>query len=280
MVLESVIDPKKAEDKPLEVFFVSLFYSFVAVFFSYTIFPQQSSAFTIALITILFVPFFQKLFSIEERKEELYAEYRKKSFQNLFKRHDKAIITFSAFFLGVVIALSFIFMFFPEYGQVFYLQTTTPPLNKIAAGLTGSAYATNPEANFMLYFLNNSQVMILCFILSVLFGAGAIFILAWNASIIAVYLGLISRSLVATGFNSATAYLFGVSYGLLGIALHGIPEIAAYFFAGLAGGILSIGIIRENFGSRAFKRIFKDSLIFLLIAELLIVVAAFIEAFV
>jgi len=271
MVLESLINPKKAENNPVEVFAVSFVYSCIAVFFANALFPQQSSIFTICLITIFFVPFFQKLFALEEEKEEHPRT------GNLFKRHDRAIMTFGAFFMGVVIALSFIFMFFPAYGQVFYLQTSLPPLSKMV-GATG--LASNPGELFNLYFFNNSQVMIISFILSALFGAGAIFIFAWNASVIGVYLGLMSRSLVSTGLHSASAYLLGVGGGLLGIALHGIPEVAAYFFAGLAGGILSVGILREKMGSREFNRVFKDSLIFLAIAEVLIIIAAFLEAYV
>ena len=120
--------------------------------------------------------------------------------------------------------------------------------------------------------------MLLLFMLSIVFGAGAIFILVWNASIIAVFLGIFIRSFIEQGFPITVAYLFGVPIGLSSIALHGIPEILAYFFAGLAGGILSVGIIREKIMSKEFTEVFKDALVFLLFAEVLILIAALVEA--
>jgi len=60
--------------------------------------------------------------------------------------------------------------------------------------------------------------------------------------------------------------------------LHGIPEILAYLVAGLGGGILSVGIVKEEFGSKELNNVLIDVLIFLVIAEFLIFGAAWIEA--
>jgi uncharacterized membrane protein SpoIIM required for sporulation len=266
MVLESILNPSNAEDKPLHVFIITLVYVLIAILFSNQLFPSQASILTIALITIIFVPFFQKLFEIEENKEDLAAE--NKTSENLFARHKKIIFVFSAFFLGIIIAMSFVFIFFPQE-NIFSLQSDT---------LRSFSAAATLEGDFMRFFLNNTEVMVLMFILSAMFGAGAIFVLAWNASVIAVYVGLIIKSLIGKGIEAGAAYLYGVPVGLGTIALHGIPEISAYFVAGLAGGILSVGIIREEVMSKEFKKIFKDSIILLIFAELLIIGAAFIEA--
>jgi len=270
MVLESILNPKKAEDNPLEIFLVSFVYSLVAVLFSVSIFPEQSSILSVAFITIIFVPFFQKLFEIEEEKEDQAAE--KKTRDNLFSRHRKLVFSFSAFFLGVIISMSFLFIFYPGAQPAFDMQTQT--LHSLSAP-TGGVTASE---DFGRFFLNNTQVMVLMFVLSLAFGAGAVFILAWNASVIAIYAGLMIKSLVETGLSTQVAYLYGVPVALGSIALHGIPEIGAYFVAGLAGGILSVGIIREKFGSREFVKIAKDSVFLFLIAEVLIIVAAYIEA--
>ncbi len=266
MVLESILNPKNAEDKPLHVFIISFLYSIVAVVFAHQLFPQQSSILAVALITILFVPFFQKLFSIEERIEDLAAEKKIKA--GIFQRHKKIIFAFSAYFLGIIVAMSFVFVFL-GYEGVFSMQTRT---------IEGfSASATN-YGNFFQFLSNNSKVMLLTFLLSTMFGAGAILILAWNASVIAVYIGLLTKSLEAK--IGGAAYLYTLPAGLGAIALHGIPEITAYFIAGLAGGILSVGMIRERIGSKEFKGIFKDALILLSSAEILIFTAAILEAFV
>jgi len=276
MVLEVLINPKKAEDKPWHIVFVSFVYSFIAIFFAHSMFPAESSILSIALITIIFIPFFQRLFVIEEKKEKVAARHLMQG--NLFSRHKKIIYVFSAFFLGVIIAMSFIFIFFPQFNDVFNVQAETMTSlgynNQQATGQITEAQSYS----FYRFFENNTKVMMLVFVLSVLFGAGAIFILAWNASIIAIYIGYFVQTLTNKGMAATTAYLYGLPVGLATIALHGVPEIAAYFFAGLAGGILSVGIMREKLGGKNFHKIFIDALVFLAVAELLIFAAALLEA--
>ncbi|MBI2579580.1 MAG: stage II sporulation protein M [Candidatus Aenigmarchaeota archaeon] len=273
MVLESILNPKNAEDKPWHVFIIAFFYTLVAVFFAHKMFPAQASILSVALITILFVPFFQKLFELEEEKDEDAARRRTRG--NMFSRHRQTISVFSAFFLGTAISMTFIYVFFPEFGSVFSLQAdVVRQLNPGAAA--GAAY--NTEASFWNFFFNNTQVMLLVFIMSAMFGAGAIFVLAWNASIISVFSGFAVQKLAGAGIPAHYAFAYGVPASLGSIALHGIPEILAYFIAGIAGGILSVGIIRENFGSREFKIVFKDAVVFLAIAEIMILGAAYVEA--
>lgn len=273
MVLESILNPKNAEDKPWHVFIIAFFYTLIAVFFAHKMFPAQASMLSVALITILFVPFFQKLFELEEEKDENAA--RKRLRGNMFSRHKQTISVFSAFFLGTAISMTFIFVFLPEFGGVFSLQTdVVKQLNPNAA--SGTVY--NTEASFWNFFSNNTQVMLLVFIMSAMFGAGAIFVLAWNASIISVFSGFAVQKLVGSGLPAHYAFAYGLPASLGSIALHGIPEILAYFIAGIAGGILSVGIIRENFGSKEFKIVFKDAVVFLVIAEVMILAAAYVEA--
>lgn len=262
MVLESILNPRNAEDKPLHVFIIAFAYSIISTLLAKQLFPGQASMLAVALITIIFVPFFQKLFEIEEEIEDEAARGMK---GNLLSRHKKIIFVFSAFFMGVSLAIVTSYAVLPK--DIFSLQLET---------LKGFSGEVTKHGSFDTFFINNSQVMVLMFLLSTMFGAGAIFILAWNASVIGVYLGLLAQSLSSK--LGTAAYIYGVPVGLGSLALHGIPEILAYFIAGLAGGILSVGFIRESMISREFKTIVKDSVTLLVIAEFLIVLAAFIEA--
>ncbi|MBS3052863.1 MAG: stage II sporulation protein M [Candidatus Aenigmarchaeota archaeon] len=262
MVLEIILDPRKAE-KFSHILLLSFVYTLVSVFLAIQIFPQQASILSIALITILFIPFFQGRFEQEEAKEDIYAE--RKSGGNIFMRHKSIISIFTAFFLGIVIATSFVFIFLP-FHDAFSLQSS------VLRGL-----ASSPETDFLRIFLNNTQVMVLMFLFSVIMGAGAIFILAWNASVIAVYAGSAVNSLTSS-VPLPAAYLVGLPSALGSIALHGVPEILAYFIAGLAGGILSFGIVKEKINSKEFKQIFLDSVAYLATAEALLAAAGLIEA--
>jgi uncharacterized membrane protein SpoIIM required for sporulation len=267
MVLEDIINPKKAENKPAKIFIISIIYTFIAVVFANFLFPSEASMLTVALITIIFIPFFQKLFTIEEEKEDIAA--RHKTRKNILIRHIKVINVFAAFFLGVIVATSFVYIFFSSQ-QTFAVQSTV-----IRSFSSGSVIQTGDFSHF---FLNNTQVMILTYVLSILFGAGAIFILTWNASIIGVYIGIITQSFVGKGYPIAAAYAVGLPLGLSSIVLHGVPEVLGYFLAAVAGGVLSVGIIREKWKSKEFRLIIKDSIKFLVLAEILILIAALIEA--
>ena len=266
MVLESLLNPKTAANKPLHIFTVSILFTAISSWLALNLFPAQSSILSVAFVTIFFVPFFQRLFAVEERKDELAARHKVKA--GFIKRHKPIVVAYTAFFLGMVLTYSFLYVFSPTVRDLYSLQLDWFRSQGIAAVQSES---------FERYVVNNSQVMVLFFILSVLFGAGAVFILAWNASVIAVFVGLIANKLVPA-LGAPVAYVYGVGTGLGSIALHGIPEIGGYFFAGVAGGILSVGLIRERFMSREFKEVAKDSIAWLVIGEVLIVIGAVLEA--
>ena len=266
-MLESLLRPKTAEKKPWDVFFIAIFFSVIGVVFALQLFPAQASVFSVSLITIMFMPFFQKLFAVEERKDY-------KLHKNLLMRHRQLFYVFGAFFLGTIVALSFIYVFFPPARDAFSLQESW--YRSQGRSITGNAVS---EQNLSIFLINNTQVLLITFALSAIFGAGAVFILVWNASIIAVYVGFVINNFIRNGISAQLAYVLGVPVGLGSIALHGIPEIAAYFVAALAGGMLSVGIMREKLKGH-FKKIFIDALIFLALAEVLIIIAAVLEAYI
>ena len=116
-------------------------------------------------------------------------------------------------------------------------------------------------------------------------GIGAIFILTWNASVIGVAMGNFIKSQLSNvtsslGFFSASSYLHVASLGLLRYFTHGLLEIAAYFITGLAGGILSVAIIKKDLFSKNFERILVDTLDLLVIALGVLVCAAFVEVYI
>jgi len=127
--------------------------------------------------------------------------------------------------------------------------------------------------------------MIFCIMFAFLFGAGAIFILTWNASVIAAAIGTFVRNNAASyaesaGLGQLTGYLHIGSLGLMRYMIHGIPEILAYFTAGLAGGIISVAVIRHDFGSKNFNKILYDSMDLIVIAIFVLFIAALIEVFI
>ena len=106
-------------------------------------------------------------------------------------------------------------------------------------------------------------------VFSLIFGAGAIFILAWNASVIAAAIGIFSKS-----------SLSNLPLGIIRYMIHGIPEIGSYFTGALAGGIISIAIIKHDLKSEKFWIILQDSLNLIILAVVLLIIAALIEVFI
>ena len=69
MVIESLIDPRKAEGKPWEMFFLGLLYASIAVFLSLWIFRDYSSLVMVFLTVFASIPVVYSLISMEERKD-------------------------------------------------------------------------------------------------------------------------------------------------------------------------------------------------------------------
>ncbi len=76
------------------------------------------------------------------------------------------------------------------------------------------------------------------------------------------------------------ANLAALPFGIARYMIHGLPEIAAYFLAALAGGIVSVAIIKHDTKSERFWSILQDSLNLIIIAVVILFLAALIEVFI
>ena len=117
------------------------------------------------------------------------------------------------------------------------------------------------------------------------YGAGAIFILTWNASVISAAIGNFIRTNIAlaaktTGLMTAWNYFHIFALGLMRYFIHGIPEILAYFMGGLAGGIISVAVIRHHLSTEKSKKILLDSMDLIVLAIFVLFIAALIEVFI
>jgi uncharacterized membrane protein SpoIIM required for sporulation len=133
--------------------------------------------------------------------------------------------------------------------------------------ITGGAM-TSKEIRFLSIIENNVYVMIFTLLFSLIFGAGAIFVLAWNASVISTAISLFAKS-----------ELTQIPLGILRYMIHGFPEIAAYFVTALAGGIFGVGIIRNGVKDHRFLKILENTFLLLFTAILILIVAAIVEVY-
>jgi len=281
MVLESLINPRKAEGKPWETFFIGIIYSSVAIFLSLWIFKDYASLVMVFLTVTASVPLMYNIILFEEEKDKEIQDEKV-----LVKEHWKAISVFIFLFLGFLVSYTFWYTVLPSttVENVFEVQMKT--IENINAGVTAVITGKGVYNNFFNSIVsNNIKVMIFCILFSFLFGAGAIFILTWNASVIAAAIGSFIRENIASlatnqGWSNITGYFYIGSSGFLRYLIHGIPEITAYFLAGLAGGIISVAVIRHDFGSDKFRKIIVDSLDLIILSFMVLFAAAIIEVFI
>ena len=125
---------------------------------------------------------------------------------------------------------------------------------------------------------NNIKVLLFCIFFSFFYGAGAIFILTWNASVIAAAIGSFVRNNLSETFGLAYFSIFTI--GVLKYMTHGIFEILAYFMGGLAGGIISVAVIRHDINTEAFRKVLYDSIDLILLATAIIVIGSYIEVYI
>jgi uncharacterized membrane protein SpoIIM required for sporulation len=281
-MLEMLINPSKAERRPWEMFFIGVFYTTVSILLVTWIFGKdpvlsQNSGILVVTFTVMFsLPFVYYVFRLEERKsaQELGGIFE------LLKEHRKALWAFLWLFAGFVIGYAFWYIVLPTTlsanAQLDTYCAINQPGNdacvdqfkKSVAQTSPTAFASNKERLFLI-FANNIYVLIFTLVFSLLFGAGVIFILAWNASVIAAAISIFSKS-----------DLNFLPLALLRYFVHGIPEIASYFVGALAGGIISLAVIRREIGTNKFWKVLQDSLNLIIIAVVILFIAALMEVFV
>jgi len=279
MVLESLIGPVKAEKEPWEMFFIGILYSSVAVFLSLYVFGGQEMSLVLVFLTVMACSILMYQTLRYEEKKDLYIDKEYK----LLEQHGKALSFFIFLFVGFVLSFALWYVFLPgDLAQrVFNSQINT--INDInSLTIHGK---TLGAASFWIILLNNFKVAFFSLFFSFFYGFGAIFILTWNASVVGVATGIFIRNslnvaLQKAGFVSITSYFTSISVGLLRYLTHGIPEIASYFVAGLAGGLISIAVMHHGNNTDEFKRVMKDCMWLVLVCFVLLVVAAVIEVWI
>ncbi|MFH1072597.1 MAG: stage II sporulation protein M [Nanoarchaeota archaeon] len=279
MVLESLVNPFRMEKTPQNMFLIGFLYCSIAILLSYWIFQAYASLIMVFLTTMAAIPLIYHVIKYEEEKDLMdYSEVI------LLKEHSKALSGFVYLFFGVTLAFTLWYVVLPADLITTLFDSQTATINAINGKITGMSTAETTGV-FSRIFLNNMKVLIFCILFSFLYGTGAIFILVWNASVIGTAIGDFIRGKLAlltelAGFDKLSHYFQYIGIGLFKYAIHGIPEILAYFTAGLAGGIISIAVIKHDFGNKKFEHVLLDSADLLLISIVLLFIAALLEVFV
>ncbi len=278
MVFEALLDPLKAERKPLDNFFIGLLYPSIAILLTLWIFNGQGSLIMVTIVVLASIILMYNVIRLEEQKDR---DLTKES--TMLKEHSKAVSFFSFLFLGFLVSFALWFTLLPYQSsqELFSLQIET--IKSINSPITGKFFLDYGEINSIFY--SNMGVVLFSVLFSFFFGAGAIFILTWNASVIGAAIGVFIRNNLGVyaskfGFASISNYMQTFSIGLLKYAIHGIPEVVSYFVASLAGGILSIAIIKHDLIDKNFRKILLDTLSLFLLLLVILYLSAILEVYI
>jgi uncharacterized membrane protein SpoIIM required for sporulation len=266
-MFESILSFEKAEKKPWLMMIWAAVLASIAVLISAQIsykvqisgqWFNLSGLFTVMFVIIPSAYYITQWIKRDERMEE---EAIKKFHRNSFwEKHGSYIMISLFFFAGLTLAFSFWSYALPED----FFQVQSSKINQIQ-GVTG-ALTHGDFGSFARILSNNLQVTAFAFIFSLFFGAGAIFIIAWNASILGVYISQLSK------------HILEIPWWSIFFLPHGIPEIGGYLCAGLAGGLISAAVLRKN-DKKVLQIIILDSLKILGIGIVLILLGAAIEVY-
>ena len=116
-------------------------------------------------------------------------------------------------------------------------------------------------------FSNNLIYLLAGFTLALFYGAGATFLIVYQASFFAAFVVNILEQWVN-------------AFQLAGIALiHLIPESAGFIVTAIAGATISRALIHEKLKDQAFKNVLRNGLKMLTIGIFFIFIAAFLETY-
>jgi uncharacterized membrane protein SpoIIM required for sporulation len=280
-VLESLINPKRAEKGPWKMFFIGILYASLSLLLAHFLFGKDPilSKFS-GLLVVLFCVMFSLPFMYFIIRQEEIEDEEIEGFWSIWKTHGDAIYAFLWLFFGFIVAFSFWYAILQNSTLLNAQIETYCNINDPGQvedcvseySFTSNVISTSAlshGARFLSIIGNNFGVMIFTLIFSLIFGAGAIFVLAWNASVISAAIGIFTKYNVSE-----------IPLGILRYMIHGFPEIAAYFITALAGGIFGIGVIRNGIGNKKFVKVLLNVIVLIFIAIIILVVAAFIEVFV
>lgn len=278
MVLEHIFPEDWLERKGIYAFLLGVGYSIIGVLIGSILFPGDPALVAVAFTSMLLLPELYKIFSIEERQESLE---QRVSLRSIWRNDIEVIRIYIFLFLGIMLVYSIGTILLPELqaNNLFREQLEI----RFGQGFAGSATAGSATGEifssglFFVLLTNNFLVLMACFILALLAGDGAIFLISWNASVWGTIFGLTAKN-AALFSGQHPLYFFALIMAI--VFPHMIIEAISYFLAAISGSVISKDVLLEQFASERFFEVFGFNLYLLLFALLFLLLGAVVETFV
>lgn len=270
MVLEE-IKARFIEQRPYAAIAIGFAYTIIGYAAARFLFRADLSVSMLFLTTLLLVPTLVHVLHDEEERE------KQSGTAGFFHNHIDIVESYLFLFIGIFAGYLVLGLMLPShYETMFSFQTSYLADQQ---GLTPEAITTFLEGSFqptVSHVLGivekNIFVAILFFMLSVFYGAGAVFLLVLNASVFSSFVHVVIQQLASKASEALSILAF--------FSVHLIPEVSGFLVASIAGGVVSRAFVHETFGSKGFRNVMKDSVLLLLISLGLIMIGAILEVYV
>jgi uncharacterized membrane protein SpoIIM required for sporulation len=268
-MLEQIYPVKLLEDSPLYALLLGIGYSIIGIGLAVILFPEDPALVAVALISIMLYPTINSLMRQEESIETEKEEF------NVFvflKDHKSVFIIYLLLFMGMILTFSFFALLLPSLATNHIFENQ---INVLYHGSTGGAVFQKEV--FSDIFRNNIVVLTVIFITAFVIGDGGIFLLVWNASVWGTIFGNLAKTAAFNSNNNPLFYFFLV---LLIVTPHMLLEAFAYIASATTGGVISKAVIHESLLSKRFNYIMTNTVISIIFALIVLVIAVCVETYV
>lgn len=242
------------------LFFFAALQSLLANLMASILFPTASGLVSVFLISFGMLGLFDKI--LLKNKDAIWVEKK-----NPISANTETAIEFLAIFLGVFIVYYILVSYLPREVSIkqFYKQ------------LEDAHLLINAErfADFNLVLRNNIVVLFLFFFFSLSYRAGAIFVVAWNASVWGSTFGYGSGSWSPTGPMDIAVNQLKLAAAIIP---HLVAEAAGYILAAMAGTFTAKAFQKYKIFTDTYNKVIRASLTLLLCACVLVIFAAILES--
>ncbi|MFH1506048.1 MAG: stage II sporulation protein M [archaeon] len=261
-----VLDAKFLSMAPHNAFILGFFYAIIGSVTAYMVFPSNAGMMAVIFTATLAWPLLFKAINFEN----VEIDRNRLGFIRMFKDHKMIFQLYFFLFMGVLVAFGILSVLLPEL-------TVTKLFNPqlAIAGLGGAATASGLDFGYIV--TNNLKVLVAFVIFSVVYGAGTVVFLLWNASVWGTIFGFVAR-LSAAAATRLPIVEFG--FLMLRVLPHTALEVFSYFFAIVAGAIFAKTVIRPVLTDEQRTQLYKDAFMFLGISIALVFVGAYFEVYV
>lgn len=261
MVLSEILGLSQARKKPIYIMIAAVIYSLIGIACAFVLFPENVGIISIAFISVLLLPILNNLLRYKSTTILRHINIRA-----IFSEQKDIFLIYTCFFLGIFLVFLVVNALLPSGMDLSLFQS------QLQFYGAPNEIVGDKLPFFLEISQHNIKIIILTFVLSLMYGAGSVIILSWNASVWGSVLGFVLKQ----GFETSSPWAY-IASTIGTIMPFLLLESIAYVSAAIAGGVLSKTMIQEKLFSKRFRFLLTHSLFIVTVSIVIVMIAAWIE---